>query len=294
MSNKITSSRFNTIKRNTREGSSAANEDKIYIKIIATTDHHASLNIPLNPRNFPQQLPALQHFTLKRGSYTGKSHYDKSLTIGQNIQWDGLNKQIKDFLKTQFKRGTVIEIPNQLHQNNASKNEFFKVNSYVWLDDNDKPSKDPYKFFVYLVNNSILETKLYVHLYLEKIDNAQRASLPEKRPPPPPAKTTLGKISQKVNTTCKYHVNSLKNMIRGIQHSQTLKKQMAQRGAEQRIEQAGGKKNKNKILLKKKRTKKYTKKRLRIRKSKRKKGRMSKRRHSRKRKTKRKTKKKAL
>jgi hypothetical protein len=205
----------------------AASKDKYFLTIELSTQATGKHKITLRPSDFVQNLPAQNAFTIPRGQFTGRNPYDSPLKEGKNPEWDEINEKIEKFLSNLFKTDTLIRLPLPLYDADRNRDKIFKVSSFKWIQEPNKPKwLGNFKFYIRYNAANALHIKIFVHANGKFLENTPLNNLP---PSKLPSTTTMGKIKK----GCNYHIGEIKNIVNGTIDSSNFERQMRarQRGA---------------------------------------------------------------
>lgn len=221
-----------SMRRRGRIGGPLARQDKYILSIDLSTNHTGKHFITINPADInryfvlggmgPQPSNIL---TLRRESFTGHNPYDsKTFLMGKTPEWDALNKKIKLKLDELFKPDTIIRLPNPNYNEDRVKDSTFKVSSYVWTENKNKPSwMGNYKFSIRYTPDNKLEVPVSVKVYgkfltKKEIKNTSLISKKIRKKP--------NTMNGKINSACDYHMKSFKNIISGYSSSNNFEKKV--------------------------------------------------------------------
>ena len=237
-----------------RVGGDLARQKNYILSIRLSTNHTGKHVITLRPNDFDQYFvldgigPSNKDIlTLPRENFTKHNPYNSNtFLMGKNPEWDALNAKIKPKLNELFKPGTIIRLPSPSYEDDRNRDKLFKVSSFVWTENKNKPPWfGNYKFSIRYTGNQ-LEVPLSIKVYGKFLTDKEKAIIrnkdkPEKKPidystldnPSKTDKETdnstpskLSKFKETINTSCNYHINSAKNIINGFSSSKQFEAEM--------------------------------------------------------------------
>lgn len=256
------------MRRRGKVGSDLAKQKHYILSIRLSTNHTGKHVIILRPNDFDQYFvldgigpPNKSILTLPRENFTKHNPYDSNtFLMGKNPEWDALNAKIKPKLNELFKPGTIIRLPSPLYENDRNRDRLFKISSFVWTENKNKPSWfGNYKFSIRYTSRNQLEIPVSIKVYGKFLTDKEKATIlnkdnatkkktidystlnkPKTDKVDNSTQSNLSKFKEIINTSCDRHMNSAKNIIKGFSSSKQFEAEMKRASQANNIMTAAG------------------------------------------------------